>query len=251
MRSFSLEFREYYSQFVHFPKKTDKNFAVVFSPFRMLDSGLGEKIDSFDRVMRFNFAPTIGFEKDIGSKTTHRLMQPSVRFREKEEECFTYETPRMVPLKFHLQDSRFWQQGKYQEFYEHFHIISHYLGILSSAFVKKITKEDYQYFSTGLWGLFYAIACSEKPTLFGWENWNDRAKSTKGHYFKTLQVVEKNPHFLEESREIILNSIKKSLQGKEKVDEKLQMHDFSLEKEIILKMHRLKLIEIHGFSSNT
>ena len=175
-------------------------------------------------------------------------MQPSTRFREKEEECFTFEIPLMIPLKLYLQDSRFWQQGKYQEFYEHFHIISHYMGVLSSIFIKKVTKKDYWFFSTGLCGLFYAVACSEKPTLFGWENWKEREKSTKGHYFDTLQVVEKSPHFLEESRKRVLNAINYSLQGKEKVDEKLQLHDFVLEKEIILKMQQLNLIDIHGFN---
>ena len=37
-----------------------------------LGKGLGCEIDGHDMVMRFNFAPTCGYEKDVGSRTTVR-----------------------------------------------------------------------------------------------------------------------------------------------------------------------------------
>jgi hypothetical protein len=37
-----------------------------------MGSGLGKAIDSFDTVVRFNEAPTIGYESDVGSKTSIR-----------------------------------------------------------------------------------------------------------------------------------------------------------------------------------
>ena len=247
MRDFSLAFQEFYSRFIHTPSKTNKNFAVVFSSSQLLDSGLGEKIDSFDRVMRFNFAPTIGFEKDVGAKTTHRIMQPNVRFREKNEECFSYDGYNLLSVKSHLRDAQLWKQRTYTDFYEHFHLISHHMLIPSFDFVAKIVEEDYQYFSTGLWGLFYAIACSEKPTLFGWENWNERTKSTKDYYFNTLQVVEKNPHFLEESRKILVRRFNR-IPRKNMEELKRQEPNFLLEKKIILTLEQLKLITIHRFN---
>ena len=242
MRSFSLEFQDFYSRFIHTPSKTNKNFAVVFSSSQLLDSGLGEKIDSFDRVMRFNFAPTIGFEKDVGAKTTHRIMQPSVRFREKNEECLTYENYDFPSVKFHLRDAKLWQQEKYQEFYEHFHIISHHIKIPFSNFMSNELKTNYKNFSVDLWGLVYAVACSKKPTLFGWENWKEREKSTRDHYFDAIQVTRERGFFIEESRKTILFN----LFGKKKSEDNVQKPNLALEEKIILKMQQLNLITIHG-----
>uniref|UniRef100_UPI00358FC18C beta-galactoside alpha-2,6-sialyltransferase 2 isoform X2 n=1 Tax=Myxine glutinosa TaxID=7769 RepID=UPI00358FC18C len=48
--------------------------AVVSSAGALLGSNLGSEIDTHDYVMRFNSAPTAGFEKDVGRKTSIRLM---------------------------------------------------------------------------------------------------------------------------------------------------------------------------------
>ncbi|XP_040204935.1 beta-galactoside alpha-2,6-sialyltransferase 1-like isoform X2 [Rana temporaria] len=48
--------------------------AVVISAGSMKSSRLGQEIDSHDAVLRFNKAPTNGFEIDVGSKTTIRLI---------------------------------------------------------------------------------------------------------------------------------------------------------------------------------
>ncbi|XP_062862573.1 beta-galactoside alpha-2,6-sialyltransferase 2 [Trichomycterus rosablanca] len=52
--------------------------AVVTSAGAMLHSSLGKEIDSHDAVLRFNSAPTKGYERDVGNKTTIRIINSQI-----------------------------------------------------------------------------------------------------------------------------------------------------------------------------
>lgn len=61
--------------------------AVVGSGGNLLSQAFGEEIDGHDAVFRFNVAPTFGFERFVGNKTTVRMVnRMHFAFRETEEE---------------------------------------------------------------------------------------------------------------------------------------------------------------------
>lgn len=51
----------------------NENLAIIGSSANLLNEEFGAEIDSFDEVVRFNRAPTEGWEKHVGSKTTLRV----------------------------------------------------------------------------------------------------------------------------------------------------------------------------------
>jgi len=55
-----------------------KNLAIVGSSGSLINSNKGEEIDHHDYVIRFNRAPTSGFEKDVGSRTDLRIVNGHV-----------------------------------------------------------------------------------------------------------------------------------------------------------------------------
>ncbi|XP_030613731.1 beta-galactoside alpha-2,6-sialyltransferase 2 [Archocentrus centrarchus] len=59
-------------------KRSFKTCAVVTSAGAILRSGLGKEIDTHDAVLRFNAAPTEGYERDVGNKTTIRIINSQI-----------------------------------------------------------------------------------------------------------------------------------------------------------------------------
>ncbi|XP_063798035.1 CMP-N-acetylneuraminate-beta-galactosamide-alpha-2,3-sialyltransferase 4-like isoform X2 [Pseudophryne corroboree] len=72
----------------HIPKEIERlqcrRCVVVGNGYQMANSGLGEKIDEHDVVIRLNNAPVHEYQKDVGNKTTFRLFYPeSAHFDQK------------------------------------------------------------------------------------------------------------------------------------------------------------------------
>ncbi|XP_014911912.1 beta-galactoside alpha-2,6-sialyltransferase 2 isoform X2 [Poecilia latipinna] len=62
-----------------------KSCAVVTSAGAILHSRLGKEIDAHDAVLRFNAAPTEGYEHDVGNKTTIRIINSQILANPKHE----------------------------------------------------------------------------------------------------------------------------------------------------------------------
>ncbi|XP_028813306.1 beta-galactoside alpha-2,6-sialyltransferase 1-like isoform X2 [Denticeps clupeoides] len=60
-----------------------KTCAVVMSSGALRRSSLGMEIDSHDAVLRFNAAPTEGHSRDVGSKTTLRIVNSQLMVTQK------------------------------------------------------------------------------------------------------------------------------------------------------------------------
>ncbi|XP_044266356.1 beta-galactoside alpha-2,6-sialyltransferase 1 [Tribolium madens] len=61
-----------------FENRKFNSCAIVASAGALKDSNLGKNIDAHDLVLRFNHAPTKGFEPDVGRKTTIRVLNSQV-----------------------------------------------------------------------------------------------------------------------------------------------------------------------------
>lgn len=76
--------------------------AVVGNSGGLLHSGHGEEIDAHDAVIRFNGAPTKGYEADVGAKTTVRIQNvDNLGFHEHDDKYLIF-TARNVSLTFFL-----------------------------------------------------------------------------------------------------------------------------------------------------
>ncbi|XP_040575947.1 beta-galactoside alpha-2,6-sialyltransferase 2-like [Lepeophtheirus salmonis] len=74
----SQQLDQYFMSSPLLSNKTFNSCAIVTNAGSLINSGLGTYIDSHDFVMRFNNAPTFGHEKDVGSKTSLRVVNSQI-----------------------------------------------------------------------------------------------------------------------------------------------------------------------------
>lgn len=60
--------------------------AVVLSSERLIQVPMGQEIDAHDYVFRVNIAPTLGYEDEVGKRTTHRVLGRSWAYQEQHDE---------------------------------------------------------------------------------------------------------------------------------------------------------------------
>ncbi|XP_077051034.1 CMP-N-acetylneuraminate-beta-galactosamide-alpha-2,3-sialyltransferase 1-like [Siphateles boraxobius] len=146
--------------------------AVVGNSGNLLASHYGQLIDSHDFVIRINKGPTKGFEKDVGSKTTHRVLYP-------ESAVDMDNSTHLVLLPFKITDMR-WLISVFTTR----HITSTYIRvsptvnadrdkvmIIHPAFIKYVYESWLQkhgkYPSTGFITLIFALHICDEVNVFG------------------------------------------------------------------------------------
>ncbi|XP_051728679.1 CMP-N-acetylneuraminate-beta-galactosamide-alpha-2,3-sialyltransferase 1-like isoform X3 [Ctenopharyngodon idella] len=146
--------------------------AVVGNSGNLLGSHYGQLIDSHDLVIRINKGPTKGFENDVGSKTTHRIIYP-------ESAMDVDNSTHLVLLPFKITDMR-WLISVFTTR----HITSTYIRvrptvnadrdkvmIIHPAFMKYVyeswLEKHGKYPSTGFITLIFALHICDQVNVFG------------------------------------------------------------------------------------
>lgn len=154
----------------------DKSCAVIFNGPVLLNQEDGNIIDSYDYVIRFNIAPTLGYEDFVGSKTTHRILggnhgQPYY-FMEHNEIILRPNKPTIGAVN----DTYF------DKDYEN------YLNVNNGEYFDNYFITDpYGNWSNGPVGLSFAIKYFSRVGLFGF---NPELDQDKYHYFDDLKNIE-------------------------------------------------------------
>ncbi|XP_055075278.1 CMP-N-acetylneuraminate-beta-galactosamide-alpha-2,3-sialyltransferase 1 [Misgurnus anguillicaudatus] len=180
--------------------------AVVGNSGNLLGSRYGALIDSNDFVIRMNEGPTAGFERDVGSMTTHRLIYP-------ESAMDMDNNTHLVLLPFKILDLQ-WLISVFTTK----HIDQTYMYVKPSikadknkvlivhpAFIKYVYESWLQrqgkYPSTGFISIVFALHICDEVNVFGFGATSDNAWH---HYFEDFVIgVNGGPHAGDFERSVI------------------------------------------------
>jgi hypothetical protein len=190
-----------YEQFInHFvqplhDKPNDKTCALVFNSHSLLDSCHGELIDQHDVVVRFSLAPTAGFEKRVGSKTTHRILAcvrgENIYFQENDEQVIRLYRPTGSPWarKYHEMDFEMYKIEDNKKFFDNFIMCGKGNDKQARIILSKIIKRD----AGPTTGLITMLMCMEHfntVNLFGFEE-QEYSDDVRYHYYDDIDNLAK------------------------------------------------------------
>uniref|UniRef100_M4AD31 CMP-N-acetylneuraminate-beta-galactosamide-alpha-2,3-sialyltransferase 1 n=1 Tax=Xiphophorus maculatus TaxID=8083 RepID=M4AD31_XIPMA len=163
--------------------------AVVGNSVNLRGSGYGSLIDGHDIVIRMNGGPTTGYEKDVGTKTTHRVLYP-------ESAVDLDNSTHLIVFAFKIQDLEWPTKALTTGFYttSHRKVKPKINGnkdlvmVVNPAFMKYVheiwMKRRGKYPSTGFMTLILSLHICDEVHVFGFGadsngNWS--------HYFEVLK----------------------------------------------------------------
>ncbi|KAK5867846.1 hypothetical protein PBY51_012304 [Eleginops maclovinus] len=146
--------------------------AVVGNSGNLRGAGYGPTIDGHNHVMRINLAPTVGYEEDAGSHTTHHFMYPESAKNLAANVSFVlvpFKTLDLVWITSALSTGQI--RFTYAPVKQFLRVDKDKVQVFNPAFFKYIhdrwTRHHGRYPSTGMLVLFFALHVCDEVNVFG------------------------------------------------------------------------------------
>ncbi len=165
------------------------NLAIVGSANSLLNTNYGNKIDTYEEILRFNIASTKSFEEHVGSRTTLRLINNHVFLDKlKHQNLFDNDKNLAVisPIRFSKEEitngkidlkNYFFCDNKINQYFCCFFFIKYF-----SLFKNLITTLKKKNFSIGFYTILLCIISGIKPDIYGFDINEDTI--LRSHYFR-------------------------------------------------------------------
>ncbi|XP_066540785.1 CMP-N-acetylneuraminate-beta-galactosamide-alpha-2,3-sialyltransferase 2 [Hoplias malabaricus] len=146
--------------------------AVVGNSGNLRGAGYGPVIDVHNYIMRINLAPTVGYEEDVGSHTTHHFMYPESAKNLAANVSFVlvpFKTLDLLWITSALSTGQI--RFTYAPVKQFLRVDKDKVQIFNPAFFKYIhdrwTRHHGRYPSTGMLVLFFALHVCDEVNVFG------------------------------------------------------------------------------------
>ncbi|XP_044290167.1 CMP-N-acetylneuraminate-beta-galactosamide-alpha-2,3-sialyltransferase 2 [Varanus komodoensis] len=154
------------------PPQPCRRCAVVGNSGNLQGSSYGREINGHDFVMRMNQAPTVGFEADVGSRTTHHFMYPESAKNLPANVSFVLVPFKALDLLWIASALSTGQiRFTYAPVKPFLRVDKDKVQIYNPAFFKYIhdrwTEHHGRYPSTGMLVLFFALHVCDEVNVFG------------------------------------------------------------------------------------
>ncbi|KAL2093179.1 hypothetical protein ACEWY4_010491 [Coilia grayii] len=146
--------------------------AVVGNSGNLREAGYGPLIDRHNYIMRINLAPTVGYEEDVGSRTSHHFMYPESAKNLAANVSFVlvpFKTLDLLWITSALSTGQI--RFTYAPVKQFLRVDKDKVQIFNPAFFKYIhdrwTRHHGRYPSTGMLVLFFALHVCDEVNVFG------------------------------------------------------------------------------------
>ena len=184
----------------------NKTCAIIGNSPKLLSTKYGDIIDKYDIVVRCNHSQTSGFESNVGSKTTFRIISTKV-FGYKENPNLTSFNMNYLPS---LSNEHFIIKTDMDMSQRHLvgGIINNIEGnnkisVITNKFQKVIMNNiKGNEPSSGFFGIILFLSFFESIDIFGFDFYKDKGTTEKLHYFENVKQ-QSNVHNFSDEEQVV------------------------------------------------